>query len=75
MYHECTNMYTLATYMHCLGINKGCKQVKGKKVKKMQTLQKLFERYLLYMQSWTWTKKNNPGIFGPRGPPLQSESV
>jgi len=56
--------------MHCLGINKGCKQVKGKKVKKMQTLQKLFERYLLYMQSWTWTKKNNPGIFGPSGTPL-----
>ncbi len=34
MYHECTNMYTSATYMHCLGINKGCKQVKGKKLKK-----------------------------------------
>ncbi len=63
MYHECTNMYTSATYMHCLGINKGCKQVKGKKVKKMQTLQKLFERYLLYMQSWTWTKKKTTLAF------------
>ncbi len=33
MYHEGTNMYTSGTYMHILGVNKGCKQVRGKKKK------------------------------------------